>query len=147
MSTNANTRTTPRSTDDARSGGAAPAGHFVLGGDHVGVAIAQRLRAAGHAVTFVDEACDAGDGPDLEADLTDLGRLAESGLETAESVIVGTRSDARNLLVAQLVRTRFGVPRIVVLVNDPELVPVVADADHEPFCVTTALSGTVAERI
>jgi Trk K+ transport system NAD-binding subunit len=77
---------------------------------------------------------------------TDVDLLTESGLETASTAIVATRSDARNLLVAQLARTQFDVPRIVVLVHDPERLGSLAEAGHEPVCATAALSETITER-
>jgi len=139
--------TSLRSTDGTSSDAVAPATHFVLGGEHLGLAIAERLQADGHAVTAVDEAYDSAEIPGVEGSPTDVALLAELGLETASSVIVGTRSDARNLLVAQLVRVHFDVPRIVVLVHDPERVAPLAEAGHHPLCVTTALSETVTERV
>jgi trk system potassium uptake protein TrkA len=121
--------------------------HFVLGGDHVGAEIARRLRRDGHAVAVVDEAPRSDDVLGIEGDPGDLDLLTESGLATAEAVVVGTESDARNLLVAQLVRARFDVPRIVVLVHDPDRLSAVADAGHEPLCVPTMLSETVVANI
>jgi Trk K+ transport system NAD-binding subunit len=132
-----------RSTTGAASDAGDRATHFVLGGAHLGVAIAERLRADGHAVAVVDERSDPADVPVTRASPTDVERLTEAGLETASSVTVATRSDARNVLVAQLVRVHFDVPRTLVLVHDPERVPLLAEAGHEPVCVSTALSEMV----
>jgi Trk K+ transport system NAD-binding subunit len=116
--------------------------HYVLGGAHVGVAIARRLRAAGHRVAVVDEGYDSDEIPGFAGDPAATDTLVESGVSSASTAIVVTPSDRRNLLIAQLVRARFDVPRIVVFVNDPDQVSLFADAGHEPFCVTTALSET-----
>lgn len=121
--------------------------HFVLGGRHVALAIAERLQTAGHAVIVVDEGYDATTVPGIDGSPTDLELLSESGMETASTVIAGTQSDARNFLIAQLVRARFDVPRIVVLVNDPEKESPLAEAGHEAFCVTTAVSESVTAAV
>lgn len=119
--------------------------HYVLGGDHVGVAISERLQASGRRVAIVDEAYEPGDVPTFVGDPTDVDVLSDAGVESASTVVVTMRSDRRNLLVAQLVRARFDVPRIVVLVNDPDRLPLFTEAGHEPFCATTALSEALGE--
>jgi Trk K+ transport system NAD-binding subunit len=114
--------------------------YYVLGGGHAGVAIAERLRTDGHRVVTVDRSYRPGDVPGFVGDPTDLSVLSETGIERASTVVVAMRSDRRNLLVAQLVRSRFDVPRIIGFVNDPDRRPLFTEAGHEPFCATTALS-------
>jgi K+ transport systems, NAD-binding component len=101
----------------------------------------------GHSVTIVNETHNSDTVPGIKGKPTDIELLTESGLETAESVVVGTQSDARNLLVAQLIRVHFDIQQITVLVYDPERISAVAEAGHEPLCVTTILSETVAKSI
>jgi len=139
--------TSIRPTDTAPLDAGERASHFVLGGERLGQAIAEQLDADGHTVTVVDETPRAGTVPGIEGSPTDVDILAESGLNGADVVIVGTQSDARNLLVAQLVRVHFDVGRIVVLVTDPERYPVLAEAGHEPLCVTTAVARAVTEQL
>ncbi len=135
-----------RPTGNAHRGNS-QATHFVLGGARVGIAIAEQLQADGHPVTIVDERDDSANVPGVQGSPTDIGLLTESGLNTATSVVVGTRSDARNFLIAQLVQVHFDVPQITVLVHDPERLSAVAEAGHEPLCVTTVLSEAVVKRI
>lgn len=136
-----------RSADSRRTDDPPRSSQFVLGGDQVGLAIAERLQAAGHAVTVVDEGYDDAGVPGVAGPPTDVDLLAESGLATASTVVVATQSDARNFLVAQLVRVHFDVPRVVVLAHDPDRHSALAAAGHEPFCVPTALSETVTEHV
>ena len=119
--------------------------HYVLGGGHVGVAIAERLRADGHRNVTVDRSYRPGDVPGFVGDPTDPDVLSEAGIERASTVVVAMRSDRRNLLVAQLVRSRFDVPRIIAFVDDPDRCPLFTDAGNEPFCATTALSEALGE--
>jgi Trk K+ transport system NAD-binding subunit len=128
------------STEEARD-----STHYVLGGEHVGIATAERLRANGHRVVFVDEAHDADTVPEFAGDPAAVDVLSASGVGNASTVVVATHSDSRNLLIAQLVRAQFDVPRVVVIVNDPDRRSLFAEAGHEPFCATTALAEAVGD--
>ncbi|MDS0293334.1 NAD(P)-binding protein [Halogeometricum luteum] len=119
--------------------------HYVLGGAHVGTAIAERLRDRGHRVAVIDESYESQDVPGVTGDPTAVDVLSESGVTSDSTVIVATRSDRRNLLIAQLVRARFDGPRVIVFVHDPERRSLFTDAGHESFCVTTTLSDAVGE--
>lgn len=121
--------------------------HYVLGGGTLGVAIARRLREQGHATAIVDDSVSVPGLPVVEADPADMAALREAGLSEATTVVVATRSDRQNLLVAQLVRTRFDGPRVIVLANADERVGLFTDAGHETVCTTTVISKAVAERV
>ena len=120
---------------------------YILGGAHVGIAIAEQLQAAGHRVAIVDDSYESSDIPGFEGDPAAVDVLVESGVETASTVIIVTSSDRRNLLIAQLVRAHFDVQRVIAFVYDPDRAPLFADAGHEPFCVTTAVAETFGETI
>ncbi|AZH26940.1 NAD(P)-binding protein [Haloplanus aerogenes] len=128
---------------------ASGAGHeyFVLGGGHVGTSVARHLRTAGHAVTVVDEAHDPADEPGIRGDPTDHRTLDAAGITDAATVVVAMPQDGLSLLVAQLVRTRFGVTDVRILVRTPDRCDVVADAGHEAICVTTVLSDAVVAKL
>jgi trk system potassium uptake protein TrkA len=121
--------------------------HFVLGDTHTGVAIAEQLQMNGHSVTMITKTHGSDIVPVIQGSPTDVELLIESGLETATSVIIGAQSDARNLLIAQLIRVHFDIPQTTVLVYNPERLSAVAEAGHEALCVTTVLSETVAEHV
>jgi len=121
--------------------------YYVLGGNHVGEAVASRLHASGHDVVVVTDAPTATDLRTMAGDPTDLSTLSALGLSDAATVLVATNSDARNLLVAQLVRTQFDVPRTVVLTNDPEQMDAVKAAGHEPICATSAIADALVEDV
>ncbi len=127
--------TETRSTDTETAG---EPSHVVLGDARSGV-IARRLRADGHTVAVVSETHDE------EGGVADPATLTDAGVGAAATVIVATRSDSRNLLVAQLVRVHFDVSRLLVLVNDPDRTTALAEAGHEPVCVASAVSESVVE--
>jgi len=128
-------------------GGATDAPNYVLGDDHVGIAVAEQLRTDGRKVATVNGSHKSDDIPGFVGDPSATELLSEAGVGAASTVLVATRTDRRNLLIAQLVRTRFDVPRVVVFVNDPERLSLFTAAGHEPFCVTTALSEAVGEAL
>lgn len=127
------------------TGDGATAKYYVLGGDDLGTSIARRLREAGHSVTLVDETQDSTEVPGLRGSPRDVQILEEAGVSERSTVIAATSRDRRNLLIAQLVRVHFDVDETFVLVNTPDRYDVVAEAGHEPICVTTVLSDAVVD--
>lgn len=119
---------------------------YVLGGEHVGTALARRLRTHG-AVCVVDESFDSSDSDGFRGDPTDVRTLEAAGVAAASTVVVATPSDRRNLLIAQLVRTAFEVSRVVVLVNAPDRFDLLEAAGHEPVCATTALADALVDTV
>ena len=121
--------------------------YYVLGGEHVGASVAQRLHAVGHSVTLVDETHDSDEIPGLRGDPGDVRALEEAGVSAASAVVVATPSDSRNLLTAHLVHARFDVSEIVVLVNTPDRYELFAEVGYEPVCATTALSDGLVDSL
>jgi Trk K+ transport system NAD-binding subunit len=116
--------------------------YYVLGGGHLGVAVARQLGVAGHPVTFVG-GVDVADVPSLRGDPSSIEVLCDAGVTATSTVVVATPDDGRNLLVAQLVRTHFDVADVFVVVHAPDRAGLVADAGHEPICATTVLADAV----
>lgn len=121
--------------------------YYVLGGKHLGSAVARRLRADGHPVRVVNESYDRSDTLGVRGDPTDVRTLEAAGVATASTVVVATESDSRNLLIAQLVRACFDVTNIIMLTNIPDRLDVFREAGHEPVCATSALSDALADTI
>mgnify|MGYP000743050843 CR=1 FL=1 len=135
-----------RSTVETSTG--PPSDCYVLGDGTLADAVARRLTAAGHAVTLVG--VDAADGAkirSLPGDPSSIDVLRDAGLSEQSAVVVATQDDGRNLLLAQLVRTRFGVCDVFVVVHGPDRSGVVADAGHEPICATSVLADAVVDDV
>ena len=113
---------------------------YVLGDGAVGAEVTRRLLEDDHSVALIDGSPGPGEFPANRVEPTD--RLA---LADASTVIVATSSDSRNLLAAQLIRSRFDVERVLVVANDPARVDVFADAGHDPVCATTALTDAIVD--
>jgi len=99
---------------------------IIVGGGRVGRALAERLEDRGENVVIVEEREDAieatrnagftvhrGDGTDTEV-------LRAAGAENAKVVAATTGNDDANLLVSQLVSSKFDVENVIARVNDPE---------------------------
>lgn len=121
--------------------------YCVLGGEHLGAAIARRLQADGHTVCLVDERHDPEEVPGVQGKPEDVQVLEDAGVPDASTVIVATSQDSRNLLIAQVVKVHFDVEDVLVLVNTPDQYELVAEAGHEPICATTVLSDTVLDEL
>lgn len=134
-----------RTTDGASSEEVEDATHYVLGGERIGIAIAERLHEESHRVAVVDESYEPDEIPGVPGDPADVRVLGEAGIAAASTAIVATGADRRNLLIAQLVRANFDVPRVIAVVHDPGRLPLFEEAGHEPFCATTALSEAFTE--
>ena len=120
---------------------------YVLGGGHLGTAVARRLRSEGHTVSLVDNLTDPAETPGVRGDPADPRLLVEAGVGEASTVVVATRSDRRNLLIAQLVSAHFDVPEVVVLANAPDRFEAFTEAGHDPVCATAVLSDALAENV
>ncbi|MFC6733939.1 NAD-binding protein [Haladaptatus sp. DYSN1] len=133
----------PVKTDQPNYG--AKNAYYILGDTHLSVAVAHRLSADGHSVCIVTEADTRSELPGVRGNPADLRTLEAAGVADASTVIVATGTDRQNLLIAQLVRARFGARRVIALVNEPDRIPLFVDAGHEPLCVTTALADAIGE--
>jgi trk system potassium uptake protein TrkA len=106
---------------------------LIVGAGRVGSAVASRALAAGHEVSVIDSDPlsherldkdqlttweDAGGKFTVGAAL-EIDALIAAGIERAEVFLAATRGDNTNLVIAQIARKRFQVPRVVVRVADP----------------------------
>jgi len=80
-----------------------------------------------------------------EVDSLDAAALAAAGLDDADTVAVLGADDARNLLVVQLARTRFGADRVLVRVEDPECEVLYERLDVDVLDTTLALADTAVD--
>lgn len=96
-----------------------PVKAVVIGCGRVGSAVAKGLAADGWDVTAVDESEDAlrrlgaWRGGFIRGHGMDSRILQQAGIADADVAVVATNGDNTNLVVAQLVEKRFGVPAVV----------------------------------
>jgi len=99
---------------------------IVIGCGRVGAGLARTLIQRGYMVTVVDKNPDTFGrlgptfkGQTIEGIGFDRDVLAEAGIERADGLAAVTSSDEANVVIAQLARQVFRVPRVVARLYDP----------------------------
>jgi Trk K+ transport system NAD-binding subunit len=121
----------------------------VLGGGSTGIELATELSGRGRRVAVFDD--------ETAVERARRGGLTahESPLESAnppldcsaETVVVATASDARNLLLAAAASRAFGADRVVALVNDPDRRAAYDDAGIDTVCVSRTVARETIDSI
>ncbi len=100
---------------------------IVAGGGKVGANVARTLLRRGHEVTLVEQRGDRHEQLESEfehqvhlGDATELFVLERAGISRpADIVIAVTGDDEDNLVIGQLAKEKYGVPKVIARVNDP----------------------------
>lgn len=100
---------------------------ILVGGDKIVYFLARQFVQRNYHVTIINR--DVARGRELAertkatvvlGDGTDASRLEEAGARQADVVLSLTAHDPDNLVICQIASRRFGVPRTIALVNDPD---------------------------
>lgn len=124
---------------------------LVVGGGRIGRRLAERL-AATHAVHHLDtdpNVVRAG-GPHAASHAPNLASpaaLAATGIAGDDAAVVATGLDSRNLLVVQQLRTRLGLERLLVVLEDPRNREAFDLPGVEVVCAGAVLSSAVEEAV
>lgn len=121
----------------------------IIGGKRVGQKLSERLCAQDIAVVFlendsviVEQATNVGIDA-RETDISDVRALSDCRLNRAQTVIVATEDDSRNLLITQLLRVEFEPDRLIVLVNQPQNLDLFDELDVEIVNLTRVLTAAI----
>ena len=99
---------------------------LIVGGGKVGSNLTSTLIKMGHEVTLIEG--DRGRYALLEekfehvvrpGDATELFVLERAGVERADLVVAVTGDDEDNIIVCQVAKEKYGVPKVIARVNDP----------------------------
>jgi trk system potassium uptake protein len=127
---------------------------LIVGCGRVGSAIAANMAADGHTVTVVDEDAEAlqrlpedWNGRFVQGHGLDVAVLVDGGIADADAVVVATSGDNTNLVIAQVARTRFDCPCVVVRVLDPARAAFYATLGLQTVCPTKGAIEIVTEAI
>ncbi len=117
---------------------------LVAGGGKVGYYLLKTLLEEGHEVTLVEQDANTCENIASELDVlvingdaTSPDILADAGVQDVDVVAAVTGKDEVNLVICQLARRKFGVPRTVARVNNPK-----NQRALELLGVDVAVSGT-----
>lgn len=128
----------------------------ISGGGKVGANVARTLLAGGHEVTLIEqerarfERLESELGPAvLHGDATELHVLERAGIaRPPDLVVAATGDDEDNIIVAQVAKEGYGVPKVVARVNDPR------NQQHfdllgitQTVCATSSILGMVEHEV
>ncbi len=100
----------------------------LVGGGKVGYYLAKSLVADGHEVLIIEKdpakcvrlADELGAGSVWQGDGCEAAVMAEAGISRANLVVAVTGDDEDNLVVCQMAKRKFGVPRAIARINNPK---------------------------
>jgi trk system potassium uptake protein TrkA len=83
----------------------------------------------------------------IEGDATELEVLKAAKIDRADVMIATAADDNTNLMVSQIAKKRFNVPRVIARVITPERESVYHDLDIDTICPTTLFGDLVGDLI
>ncbi|MDQ2622657.1 MAG: TrkA family potassium uptake protein [Actinomycetota bacterium] len=99
---------------------------IVVGAGKVGVNLTRELLQGGHEVTLIESSRNRYLAVEQKlehsvhyGDASELWVLERAGIERAEMVVAVTGDDEDNILICQVAKEKYGVPRIIARVNNP----------------------------
>lgn len=126
---------------------------LVVGGGKVGFSLAKKLSREGYDAALVEKEEDMAKkiADDLEGVLViggdgcDPARLEDAGIARAHVVAAVTGDDEDNLIICQLSRDTFGVPRVIARVNNPSNESTFKQLGIDTVSSTTIISKLIEE--
>jgi trk system potassium uptake protein TrkA len=126
---------------------------IVIGCGRLGSYLADQLSGAGAGVVVVDREERAftslsGEfgGFKIEGDATEFAVLKQARIEKADAVIGATHDDNVNMMIAQVARKVFQVPRAIARVQEPRRVDLCRALAIDSIC-PTAIAGDLVLRV
>ena len=123
---------------------------MIVGSGRVGSSIARKMLEKGHEVSVLDEDPEAiaqlekgmddswvdSGGSFTVGTALEMEALEEAGIAQADVFIAATNGDNTNLVVSQIARQRFEVPKVVARVLDPRRAAWYAEQGLQTVCPT-----------
>jgi trk system potassium uptake protein TrkA len=117
---------------------------LIVGCGRLGSYLANRLSGKLHSVVVIDinESAFNGLSPEFSGfsvvgDATEFSILKGAKIDDADVFIATTRDDNINLMVSQIAKKIFHVPKVMARVFDPKRENIYKDFDIEAICPTT----------
>ena len=134
---------------------------LIVGAGRVGSSVAKVALAAGNEVSVLDEdplsheRLDANQPTSWEdaggrftvGTALEVEALHEAGIEQADVVVCSTDGDNTNIIVAQLAKKRFQVPKVVVRVLDPYRAEWYSEQGLQTVCPTQVAIDMLTEAV
>jgi trk system potassium uptake protein TrkA len=129
---------------------------LVIGGGKVGANLVRSLLRDGHEVTLIEQRLDRYERLDEEfqhqvqhGDGTELFVLERAGIARPPDIVVAaTGDDEDNIVICQLSREKYGVPKVIARVNDPRNQPYFDLLGISPtVCATSGIMGVIEHEV
>jgi trk/ktr system potassium uptake protein len=127
---------------------------IIVGFGRVGTQLVQQLNPKEHEVIVIDQERHLADHPLASVptrliigDAIDAEVLREAGIDEADVLFATTRNENTNLMVAQMARIVFNVPKVLAMIYDPSRELSYHEAGIETFCLTLAGAQYLASQI
>jgi trk/ktr system potassium uptake protein len=127
---------------------------IVIGYGRVGSQFVRKVDAAAHQVVVIDkersvlERADPPRGVDfLYGNAIDEDLLREAGADSADVMLALTRDENTNLMIAQIARVIFNIPKVIAVVYDPQRESYFHEAGIETLAITVAGADLLTARL
>src|SRR5262249_48929692 len=129
---------------------------IVAGGGKVGANLARSLIGQGQEVTMIEQRADRFETLEEEfehqvqlGDATEVFVLEQAGIARPPDMVVATTGDDEdNIIICQLAREKYGVPKVIARVNDPRNQPHFDLLGISPtVCATLSLLALVEHEV
>ena len=129
---------------------------LICGGGKVGANIARILLRANHEVTLIEQRRDRFERLEDEfehqvqrGDATELFVLERAGIARPPDIVLAlTGDDEDNMIVGQIAREKYGVPKVIARVNDPRNQPHFDLLGISPtICATSSVMALVEHEV
>ena len=129
---------------------------IIVGGGKVGKNVARSLVDMGHEVTMLEQRRDRFDQLEIEfghiamlGDGTEIGVLERAGIARPPDLVLAvTGDDEDNLVISQIAREGYDVPKVIARVNDPR------NQQHfdllgitQTICATSGILGLIEHEV
>jgi len=129
---------------------------LIIGGGKVGLNTARQLMQLGHEIALVEQrktrydliADLLGEDALVFGDGTEIWVLEKAGIGRADMVVAVTGDDEDNIIISQVAKLKFGVPKVVARVNNPFNQPTFDLLGVEnTVCATTAMLNLIMHEL
>jgi trk system potassium uptake protein len=129
---------------------------LIVGGGKVGLNTARQLLQLGHEIALVEQrktrydliADRLGEDALVFGDGTEVWVLEKAGIGRADLVVAVTGDDEDNIIISQVAKLKFGVPKVVARVNNPYNQPTFDLLGvQNTVCATTAMLNLIMHEL
>jgi trk system potassium uptake protein TrkA len=127
---------------------------IVVGYGRVGAQFVKKIDTNAHQVVVVDKEGSILEQPDISKSVKfqignaiDEDLLREAGADSADIILSLTRDENTNLMIAQIARVLFNVPKVIAIVYDPQREAYFHEAGIETLAIAVAGADLLAARL